>query len=125
MSPGRRVWHWLKRARSDRLRIALGHGASGAGHDSLSDRLGDFGLSRRQGAELEESLRENHLVLAIEVYQEASLTAVFQVLQNLAAEKIMPVGAHAPAAKSGPRLFRRRSAATPTAAALTSLPAFA
>jgi hypothetical protein len=105
--------------------VGLAHAGEGAGHTSLTDRLGDFGLTRAQGGELEESLRENHLVLAIEIRGEALLTAVFQVLQSLQAEKIMPVSAHTPLAKSAARLFRRASGGVGTAAGLTGLPAFA
>jgi hypothetical protein len=110
---------------SGRLRVALAHADEGSGHTSLSDRLGDFGLTRAQGAELEESLRENHLVLAIEIRGEAVLTAVFQILQSLECEKIMPVSTHNPLAKSAARLLQRASAGVRSAAGLTSLPAFA
>jgi hypothetical protein len=105
---------------SGRLRIALGHGPRCAGHDSLLDRLADFGLSGPQSAELEESLLDRHLVLAIEVYEEAALNAVFQVLQALKAEKIMPVSTHARIANADARRVRRRPAAV-----RAPLPAFA
>jgi hypothetical protein len=68
---------------------------------------------------LEESLRESRPVLAVEVYEEGSLTSVFKVLHGLAAEKIMPVSTHAPIANSDGRLARR------TASSLGRLPAFA
>ena len=109
---------------SGRLRVALGHGEKGAGHSSLLARLADFGLTGEQGAELEESLRDTHPVLAIEVHEETALTAVFQVLQTLAAEKIMPVATHAQVADSDPRLSRRPAAAA-RPAMLPSLAAFA
>ena len=92
---------------SGRLRVALAHAEEGAGHGSLGERLRDFGLTRDQGADLEESLRESHLVLAVEVYEEASLNAVFQVLHGLQAEKMMAVSTHAPIANSDGRLGRR------------------
>jgi hypothetical protein len=109
---------------SGRLRISLAHAEEGAGHTSLSARLGDLGLTRAQCSELEESLREHHLVLAIEIRGEARLTAVFQILQSLEAERIMPVSTHTPMATSAASLFRRASAGVRTAAGLTGLPAF-
>ncbi len=109
---------------SGRLRIALGHRDHDSAHGSLGNRLGEFGLTREQRADLEESLREGHLVLAVEIHGEALLTAVFQVLDGLAAEKILPVSTHARFSNSGSRSWRRRLPAR-LAPALPSFAAFA
>jgi hypothetical protein len=111
---------------SGRLRVALGHGPAGAGHSSLLKRLADFGLTAKQSAELEESLLESHLVLAIEVHKEPALNSVFNVLQGLEAEKIMPVSTHAPIAQShSPRFLRRLRRRASVAAGLPAFAAFA
>jgi hypothetical protein len=54
----------------------------------FSDRLCRMGLSREQGASLEDSLLENRIVIAIEVHDEYELPAIYHTLRGMAVQKV-------------------------------------
>jgi hypothetical protein len=69
-----------------RLSLESSHGTATA--SALVDRLRRLGLSRDQSSNIEESLLENRMVIAVEVTDEFELPSIFRTLRSLDAEKI-------------------------------------
>lgn len=114
---------WLDGAAS--VPISSGETASVSGHfgrslagsggnapgNALVDRLRRLGVSRDQSLNIEESLLENRIVIALEVTDEFELPTIFSTLRGLAAEKINTADLDHRAWEED-RGFRRRHAAS-------------
>lgn len=74
----------------------------------LADRLGEVGLSNRQCGNVEGSLEEGRIVVAIETADEFELPAIYHTLRGLEVEKVHLTRIGAKAGEMGARLRRFR-----------------
>lgn len=82
---------------------------------SLSDGMRALGLSDRERTSLEESLRENRIIVAIRVFDEYELPAVYHTLRGLAVEKACVVDVHEPGSAIPARSHRYHPEFAPAA----------
>jgi hypothetical protein len=92
------------------LRLALADPDGNARSNALVERLVRLGLSREQGLNIEESLLENRIIIAVEVHDEFELPAIFHTFRGLAAEKVHTADLNPRNAKAGRRTDRYRPA---------------
>jgi len=100
------------------LRSWLRGSANADGADSLSDKLFDLGLVRGQSNQIEESLLERRVVVAIAEWDESKLPAIFDCLQCVGAEHVRQATIDRPLANAAACRPRIRPAFSPIAQAL-------
>lgn len=93
------------------------------GRSSLVDGLTEIGLSHEQSMNVEESLRGNSIVVAVEVADEGDLPSIYHTLRGLAVEKVQTsdTAINSRELSSPSRRYRRVYAAADLALAQGSL----
>jgi hypothetical protein len=82
---------------------------------TLSDGMRSLGLSDKERTSLEESLRENRIIVAIHVLDEYELPAIYHTLRGLAVEKASVVDVYEPGAAIPVRSHRYHPEFVPAA----------
>jgi hypothetical protein len=85
---------------------------------SLADRLAGLGLVRGQSSQIEESLLERRVVVAIAEWDESKLPAIFDCLHGVGAEHIREATIDRPLAPAAAYVPAARRAQSPIARAL-------